>query len=142
MGVWHRCYFVSVPELRAVVLFEVDPVVAGHGEAPVAERFLAVAVAGAAEDDGAAVLAAQGLGVGELLEGGVDDAVDPLGEAGEGRLDAARDDGSERIVADRFEDAGGDERGGVTVGDGELGAGFLAVLVFVELEEHRTQSRR
>jgi hypothetical protein len=105
------------------VRFEVAAVVAGDGQAPVAERLLRVAAG--AEEGGGGVLLRLALGVGDLVEGLVEEGVEALGPAGEGVFEAAGDDRGEGIVGDGLGEAGGDERRGVLGAPGAALAGLF-----------------
>ena len=89
-----------------------------------------------AEQGGLAVLVGEGLRLGELLQGLVDDGVEAFHPAGHGAFQAAGDDGGERVVFHGFEDAGGDERSGVGGAEGEARAGLVAVTIFQEFKKH------
>ena len=95
-----------------------------------------IAVAALTEDGGHGVLAGLLLGVGELLEPGVDDGVEAFLEAGKGRFHRALDGGRDEVVGDEGGQLLGDEGIGVGFADVDAFAGFAAEELLLELHEH------
>src|SRR5262249_62176761 len=81
-------------------------VVAAAAQQPVAEGAAVRVAAVLAEQERGGVAARPALGVGELLEGGPDGAVEGLGEAAEGALEGEGDGGADGGLGDRGGGAG------------------------------------
>ncbi len=122
-----------------VNLFELRVVLGGDAEAEVAEVAVGVALAALAEDRGHGVAVGLALGVGEALEGLVDDAVEGLGELGEGAFQGLADGGGDEVVVDRPGVALADEVLGVLVGDVDALADGLAQVLPGHFHEHERE---
>jgi hypothetical protein len=81
------------------------------------------------------------LGVGELLEGGVDDGVEILLEAGNGLFHRTLHGGRDKVVGYRSRQLLGDERIGVAFAIVDAFAGLLAEKLLLEMHEHGGDTR-
>src|SRR5262249_34824994 len=120
-------------EVRAVVLFEVVPIVACDGETPIAERFLRIAVIARTEKRRHRMTATLRLSVGDGLERLVDGAIEVLCQSAERTIESARDGVADRIVRDSGCAAGADERLRIGRRYVDALAGATAEKVFREL---------
>jgi hypothetical protein len=128
-------HVVPLDERRAH-LVESLAVVVADGQEEAAEGVLGVAGAPVAEDGGGGSLAAPGLGLGEVAQGGVEAGLEVAGDARQRGVDGALDQGREHVVADGLRRAAGDERGGVGFGEVEALAGLAAEVIAGQLHEH------
>src|SRR5262245_1415336 len=97
-----------------------------HGQQEPAEGALRVALAAGAEDRGHGVPARPGGRGGEVLEGGLDGRLNATRDAAERLVEGTGDHGGEDVVADGDGGAGGDEGGGVGLGEVDALAGLLS----------------
>ncbi len=124
------------------MLFEVVPVAASDGEAPVAESpAVRIAVAAGAEEDRGGVLAGQRLGVGEGLERLVDGRVDGLAGADQGGVEGAADGRADQVVGHGDGRALLDELAGVVLRNVDAFAGSAAEERLFQFDEHDDFSR-
>src|SRR5581483_10519881 len=128
-------------EHRAVMLFQVMAVAASHGEAPVAERLLRIAVACRAEQDRRRAAARLALSVGERLERLADERVELLRVALHGAIDGAAYGRRQHVVADGAGGAAVDQFAAVGVADVEALAGLAAEVILGELHKHGDGTR-